>query len=332
MKKLLVFSLLLIALAITAGCGGGSTGGDTTPALTYQAPEAGPPIIKPGESVTLRFWGKNTEVVLPDFSGNGYTLFKTGKYDVTFWAQKEDVILKPGAYPLTVSAKDGNDKATATVYVIPNVDIAGRVAGKSFKIKPSKPGEPSEQLFELIALESASAESFGAAGTTYKWELKFDDEDKIIGEFTTSDSADNVLFLASEEATGTGQVCVAMKDGLSGITLPEICTAIQVGKGGIAKPEELAENTPFNGVGLWGDRPQPNDGDYDPSLDAYTIPAGAYVYMYGFGFPDPPADIEGYTKVDITGNDYSGLKTGQWADISLGAYGYMVIFPGEFVQ
>ena len=331
MKKTLIFSLLLLALAITAGCGSGSKGGDTTPALTYQTPVAGPPIIIPGSSATLRFWGKNTEVVLPDFSDKGYTLFKTGQYDVTFWAEKNEAKLKPGVYPFTVSSKNGGDTATATVYVIPNVDIDGRVEGRSFKLKPSKPGEPSEQLFELTAADSASAESFGAPGTTYKWELKLDNADKPIGEFTTPDGFSYIEFLASETVTGSGQVCVVMKDGLSGITLPEICARIKVAKGGLQKPEELEGNFPFNGVGLWGDRPQPNDFNYDPSLDDYTIPARAYVYMYGYGAPDPPADIEGYTKEAITGLDYSGLKAGQWADISLGAYGYMVIVPYEFV-
>ena len=327
MKNVLFFSLLLLSLAITAGCSSsGSSGGDTTPALTYQTPLAGPPIILPGESATLRFWGKNTEAVLPDFSDKGYTLFKTGRYDVTFWAQKEGVKLNPGPYPLTVSAKDGNDKATATVYVIPDINIEGRVEGKPFKLKPSKPGEPSEQTFALVAADPASAESFGAAGTTYKWELKLDNSDKPIGEFTTSDNGISVLFQASETVTGSGQVCVVMKDGLSGITLPEICARIKVGKGGNAKPDELEGfwTFDFGPSGLWGDR----DRAAEPpnALEPKDIPDRAYVY-WAFGI-DIPDSIDGYEKIVITDDDYSVLKAGQWST-AIGDWGieYVVIVP-----
>ncbi|MCL2877886.1 MAG: hypothetical protein FWF13_03805, partial [Acidobacteria bacterium] len=107
MKKILVFSLLLLMLAITASCGGKSE-------PSVYAPS--PMTIKSGQSVTFGFSCRLTGIVLPSITGS--TITKVEPCNVRFDAQKT------GKYEITVTATaDSSKTATAIVNVVPDPKI-----------------------------------------------------------------------------------------------------------------------------------------------------------------------------------------------------------------
>jgi len=315
MKKSLVFSLLLLAVAVIAmGCGSNSDWtppNATQPAVTLTGPTTPFDVVAGGDPQTVNITCTNSGV---DRVSNpaGPTLAKVGEgCDFSF------TTTTPGIYVVTLTAiRDHSKTVTVTFNVAPDLAIGGRA-----NINASN---ATQQFTAAGTGTSASLD----AGSTPTWSFANNAGDDI-----GSIDATGLFTLTGD--LGKGTVTLKLDDVLTGKEYTATL-AIEVGEGGSAsgKPPELEDFGPFNGVGLWGDRPQPNNFDYDPSLDDFTIPDNAFVYSvfemdaaYNITPLPLPTAIDGYTKVTITGDDFSELKAGQWAEVELATYSYLAIIP-----
>jgi hypothetical protein len=333
MKKLLVFSLLLLAMAVMVGCGADSKWtppNATRPGATLTAPTSAE--VKSGASLTLNFTCANS-AILPIAHDGIAAMTRVDSCGLNFTANDAaDQPLKPGFYNISATTiLAPKPTATVKVTVVPDLQVSGKA-----KIAPG-----AEQQFTPTGAGVAASL---AAGSVVTW--SFESEDHAVG------SIDENTGLFTAGILGKGTVTATMIDEITGKTVT-VELDIKVAKG-LQKPEALAGFNSYNwywanidtftvgyGVGLWGDR----DGPWsisNPALDGadITIPDRAYVYNVPFGGSFPANDaIEGYTKVSITDGDYSVLKAGQWATITLTPASnyidwtgqYVVIIPYEFV-
>jgi len=197
MKKSLVFSFLLLALAITAGCG---KDGRKKVALLEAPPT--PAAIRVGSSVILQFDGGNIgpnieEIILHEVAVTpagteikGVTLNHVGRYGVNF-ATTADT--KPGKYTIAVtSAGDRNKTVSVVVTVVPNL----RITPATKKLAQGK-----SEVFKATGIDE---------GVHVVWTI----DNNALGEIDQTG-----VFTAFEEATGIVTITATIVDATTNVTV-----------------------------------------------------------------------------------------------------------------
>ncbi|MCL2877726.1 MAG: hypothetical protein FWF13_02970 [Acidobacteria bacterium] len=327
MKKTLVFSLLLLAVvAITTGCGASSEwtppGGTQLPVkLLVPAGTETEYELLTGEAQTVGLDCANSAIDVTVAPATGIRLERVGSCGFTFTASvpgegfgASPVAAAPGIYKVTATAiRDRSKKVTVEFTVKPDFQISG----------PKKILLETEGVFTTTG--AGTAASLAAAGSTLAW--SFDDEGAGIGDID-----EDGLFTATD-TLGAGTVTAELYDALTNETYTATFDIKVVKSLGVTVPDELASHPPVGSAkGLWGDRAPDT---YDPNLDGKGIPENAHVYGtfdWGTFTPYPaPDSIDGYNKVEISDEDFSVLKPGEWAVYSYsGGFGptsYVIIVP-----
>ena len=302
--------MLLLTVAITAGCGSDSEwtppGGVQAP-VTLVAPEQyNSNLLAGASSGTIDLVCTNSAIDLKSDKA-GATLARVDACGFTFTAST------PGTYNVTVTAiRDRSKYFTFTFSVVPDLQIDG----------PNK-FLYSEEKVEFKASGAGTAASIAATGSTLTW--SFESEDGI-GEISSNTNTKNGDFTPSGEI-GTGTVTATLYDALTNDTYTATLDINVVEKLGVTKPDILADFFKFydDDDGLWASRPKPNPGtgpgSYNTELDDYDIPENAYVYMAWypatFSVLLPPGfAIDDYAgPADHGKTDVSDLKPGEWGTI-----------------
>ena len=338
MKKMIGFYLLLLALAITVGCGKNEYPEFKKGTASLSAPSAAA-IVKSGLSVDVVFNGANTSVVFDSDQVEGATLspMMNGPFTVVFSARKSVagkwVPLDPGSYSFTVSA-NGNASLTATgqVKVWPNPVLN---EGKDLTI--SGPAD----LMEF--LNGDGIEYALDNGATISWSFTNDDEDVDIGSI----DAETGLFTPAEDdetgevVEGSGTVTVTITN--TAADNPYVVTAtinIIVGASGNKRPSEFDGYDPYDTMfdasfsvitgtskGRWAIR---EASPMWAALEALGIPENAYVYQafsYAtFATLTVPASIDGYGTAKPSA-EIPNLKPGEWSTYEGEYVTYVIIIP-----
>ena len=362
MKKLFGFSLLLLALALTVGCGGGSKDDNVSISLTPNEVT-----VETGELVVLSAKAKNTEITLPPPGSLDGTYFQVGRYGVSYTAPA-----RPGTVDFTISAAVDGQTATSKINVIwarPTLTFTpARLSaqpGKNLQFTVDAryfAGSPKTDIgFDITATrkvfdyedckENRNCQDnlvdigvISVAGIEYNIET-------TNAEGVVTDVIDvryNVILtpyadleLGEDGLSGTVSATGVYGDNNLPVSANAALTVTQGGfvvfGHGIPLPAELTGLSTLGSTGLWYDKPE--EGTYDNYIDGLGIPDRAYVFnAFTAGFqPIPIASIAGYTRVSPAPAKASDLKAGEWAlfeNTAWAAYGmyfnYLVIVPKDF--
>ena len=326
MKKSLVFSLLLLTAVIAAGCGDDFSwlppGSTQQKSLTVDAAY----VVRVGVAEDLNFHCTNNTaldlratMVSPLGEGDDAKIGaeRVGACGLTFTSS---VLGK--VYDLTVFAIGDHRPRTTKVYVAPNLTISTK------KVSAKKPTQ--------INVSGAGVAESLEAGSVIKWDY--------LGEGIGSIDKDTGLFTPTG-VLGLGIVQAVLYDNITGtiIIAQGIIEAVNDSGGayGIPRPPELPvadwPGALDSRTGLWADH-DPNFAFFGAPVNFGTtkISDSMYVYYNFTQFPaEVPEAIAGYVKVDVTGDDYTVLKAGQWAEGSFSAFGitynFVVIAPYDFI-
>jgi len=212
-KKILGFSLLLCALALTVGCGDDKGGVELSIPATVNARDNKDVEVETGKAATITALAKNTEVSW-DCAPAEAACQQVGRYGVNYTAP-----LTPGGpYTITATANaDGGRKDTATVNVIwafPTITLSptARVPQgneREFTVTVTLfEGAPDIDAIDIKVIDAKAAdpeigpiESIGTIGTI------------IRGEDNGLDRIFTFPFTAEVEGTGKFEVTVALPEG-----------------------------------------------------------------------------------------------------------------------
>jgi hypothetical protein len=141
MRKLWSFPLLLLALALMAGCGS-----DSKSKKVSLAPAQNTVVVMTGGSVYVGFKAENTEIIYPESISAG-TFTAVGRYGANFKAASaDDTPLAPGTYAFSVKAAADKSKTAEVAILVTAKVVLDPVDGKT----------PSNSTYTLKALSEGA--------------------------------------------------------------------------------------------------------------------------------------------------------------------------------